>query len=168
MNSPTVSGIVSSSIVVTTSTNGTRATTARNSSGRWLTTAPISRPPALPPSIASSAGVVRPAAIRLLGAGDEVVEGGLLLAILAGLVPAAAEVAAAADVGDREDDAAVEQRDARLRERRVDRDAVAAVAVERAAAVRRAGVLAVDERDRHLGAVGGASERRSLAYSDGS
>ena len=63
MNSPTVSGIVSSSIVVTTSTNGTSATTARNSSGRWLTTAPMSSPPALPPSMASIAGVVRPAAI---------------------------------------------------------------------------------------------------------
>ena len=63
MNSPVVSGRVSSSMVLTTSTNGTSATTALKSSGRWLTTAPISRPPALPPSIASCSGVVRPRAI---------------------------------------------------------------------------------------------------------
>src|SRR5688572_5124671 len=39
-NSPTVSGSVSSSIVLMTSTNGTCAITALNRSGRMLTTAP--------------------------------------------------------------------------------------------------------------------------------
>ena len=48
-NSPTVSGSVSSSMVLMTSTNGTWETTALKRSGRRLVTAPISRPPALPP-----------------------------------------------------------------------------------------------------------------------
>ena len=43
------SGGDSSRIVVTTSTKGTCATTAANRSGRWFTTAPMSKPPALPP-----------------------------------------------------------------------------------------------------------------------
>ena len=49
IHSPVVSGIEASSIVLMTSTNGTSATTALNRSGRRLVTAPISRPPALPP-----------------------------------------------------------------------------------------------------------------------
>ncbi|PWN01643.1 hypothetical protein DJ010_16490 [Nocardioides silvaticus] len=51
-HSVTVSGIDASSIVLTTSTNGTSATTARQRSGRWLNTAPCSRPPALSPRVA--------------------------------------------------------------------------------------------------------------------
>ena len=39
-------------MVLMTSTNGTRLTTALKRSGRILVTAPISRPPALPPSMA--------------------------------------------------------------------------------------------------------------------
>ena len=44
-----VSGSVSSSMVFSTSTNGTSATMPANSSGARLATAPISMPPALPP-----------------------------------------------------------------------------------------------------------------------
>ncbi len=51
-------------MVVTTSTNGTSATTMRNRSGRMLTQAPTSNPPALPPEITSWSGLVRPAATR--------------------------------------------------------------------------------------------------------
>ena len=40
-------------MVLMTSTNGTCATTALKRSGRMLTTAPTSRPPALPPWITS-------------------------------------------------------------------------------------------------------------------
>ena len=45
-------------MVLMTSTNGTLDTTALNRSGRRLATAPISRPPALPPSITSRSGEV--------------------------------------------------------------------------------------------------------------
>jgi hypothetical protein len=49
--------MLSSSIVVSTSTNGTCATMPRYSSGARFATAPTSRPPALPPiaNTASSA-----------------------------------------------------------------------------------------------------------------
>ena len=45
-------------MVLTTSTNGTSATTQPHRSGRRLATAPISIPPALPPLIA-----IRPARV---------------------------------------------------------------------------------------------------------
>lgn len=48
-HSDVVNGIVGSSIVVTTSTNGTPATTALNKSGRMFRVAPMSKPPALRP-----------------------------------------------------------------------------------------------------------------------
>src|SRR3954469_1804673 len=51
-------------MVVRQSTNGTSATTTRNSSGRRLVTAPMRRPPALPPRIASCPGVVQPCSTR--------------------------------------------------------------------------------------------------------
>src|SRR5688572_31868352 len=53
MYSLVVSGNVASSIVLSTSTNGTCDTTALNRSGRRLLTTPINNPPALPPSITS-------------------------------------------------------------------------------------------------------------------
>ena len=43
-------------MVFITSTNGTAEWTARNKSGRKLTTAPMSNPPALPPSITRRSG----------------------------------------------------------------------------------------------------------------
>src|SRR6476646_5498002 len=55
-HSPGVSGSVSSSMVLSTSTKGTSATTAPHSSGSEFTTAPISSPPAEPPLIS-----IRPA-----------------------------------------------------------------------------------------------------------
>src|SRR5207247_11166858 len=55
-----VSGSDASSIVLITSTNGTSATTARNRSGRMLTTAPIKSPPALPPFATRRSGFVYP------------------------------------------------------------------------------------------------------------
>src|SRR5689334_6356892 len=83
-----------------TSTNGTWSTAALHTSGRWLSTAPISSPPAL--------------AVLLLhqevGAGDEVGERVLLAEQLPAVVPRPAEVAAAADVGLGEDHPAVEHR----------------------------------------------------------
>ena len=57
-NSPTVRGSDSSSMVLITSTKGTRSTAAAQQSGRRLSTAPMSRPPALPPSMTSRSGAV--------------------------------------------------------------------------------------------------------------
>mmetsp|Transcript_53742 Transcript_53742/g.126652 ORF Transcript_53742/g.126652 Transcript_53742/m.126652 type:complete len:756 (-) Transcript_53742:2622-4889(-) len=91
---------------------------------------------------------------QALGAGDEVGEGVHLLGQLAVQIPLTAQVTAAADVGDREDHTAVQQRQPAAGEARVGRDAVAAVAVEQQRL--RAGaalVLAVDQADRHAGAI---------------
>ena len=49
MYSLVVNGKLASSIVFRTSTNGTCATAALKRSGLMLTTAPINKPPALPP-----------------------------------------------------------------------------------------------------------------------
>jgi len=85
---------------------------------------------------------------------DEVVEGVALPEELAVLVPAPAHLLAAAHVRERVDEAAVEQRQPRDRERRVHGRPVRAVGVLQH---RRAAVLpepdAVDERHRHLRAV---------------
>lgn len=53
-----VRGMVSSSMVVRASTNGTPISTAENSSGAMFVTAPIKRPPAERPSMASLSGLV--------------------------------------------------------------------------------------------------------------
>ena len=159
MNSPTVSvhGLVEHGRD-DVHQNGTSATTARNSFGPKLVDDRAHQEAT--GTSAFDRELLRrrpPRRDQRLGADDEVVERGLLVRHLAGFVPAAAEVAAAADVGDSKDDAAVEQRDARLRERRIDRDAVATVAVEEQRL--RSGALlvaAVDERDRDRGAVAGA------------
>ena len=115
---------------MTTSTKGTSATTHRRGSGARFMTAPIRRPPADPPRAASWSRR-RPSLVDERPRDrDEVAEGRRLLGEAAHLVPGAAHLAAAADVGDGEDDPAVEQREPQRRERRVDRDLVAAVAVE--------------------------------------
>src|SRR5581483_11931313 len=71
-------------------------------------------------------------------------------------VPWLAKIAAAADVRDREDDAAIEQAEPVRAERRIDADAVGTVAVEQH---RRGPVspeaLAVDDGDRDVRAIGG-------------
>ena len=92
----------------------------------------------------------------MLGAGDEIGEGVHLAMHAAGIVPGLAEFAAAADVGDGEDHAAVEQTEAIGAERNGHGEAVAAVAVEkeRGAAIAR-GVVAIDDGDGDFGAVGG-------------
>ena len=81
-------------------------------------TAPTSRPPALPPWITSRSVDVYLVLDQILRAVDEVVEGVHLLHHAALLAPFFAELAAAADVGDRVDDAAIEQAQAARRERR--------------------------------------------------
>jgi len=57
-HSVTVSGSSGSSMVVTTSTNGTSATIAAKRSGRRFATAPMSSPPALPPRATRRPGAV--------------------------------------------------------------------------------------------------------------
>ena len=81
------------------SSSGTAHTAARNSSGRWVTAAPTSRPPLEPPWIASRSGVVYPSRISYSAAAVEVVEDVLLPLQHPGLVPRLAVLAAAAQVG---------------------------------------------------------------------
>ena len=69
------------------STNGTSATTAAQSSGRIVVTAPISRPPADTPRAAMRPSWATPAFEQVLGRGDEVREGVDLVAHPAALVP---------------------------------------------------------------------------------
>src|SRR3990172_1438302 len=90
-NSPTVSGSDPSSMVVMTSTNGTRSTAAAPALDRE----PVGR------------GVA--ARHEELGGGDEVGEGVALGEHAARVVPALAAFAAAAHVGERHGHAAVEQ-----------------------------------------------------------
>ena len=66
-----------------------------------LTTAPISRPPALPPSIASASPVAIAFRDEVFGDSDEVGEGVPLLHHASGIVPGLAHIAAAANVRDR-------------------------------------------------------------------
>jgi len=97
-------------MVVRASTNGTWATMPPKSCGAMLATSPISRPPADPPPAIRREGVVQPWATSVLGTRDEVGEGVGLAQHLAVVVPAAAHLAAAADVRDRVAEAAVQQR----------------------------------------------------------
>ena len=108
----TVSGRVSSSIVVRQSTKGTSATMARKSSGAALATAPMSSPPADPPPRHEPVGARSSrSSTRWRAQATKSREGVGLGEELAVLVPAAAELAAAADVRDGED----EPRSSRLR-----------------------------------------------------
>src|SRR4051794_17331276 len=63
-HSVTVSGSDGSLIVVTTSTNGTSATAALNCSGAIVTQAPTSKPPALPPRMATRSRSATPTSTR--------------------------------------------------------------------------------------------------------
>ena len=94
---------------------------------------------------------------EVLGGGDEVGERVLLVEELAVLVPGAAHLLAAADVGDRIDEAPVDQAQERRAERRIHAGAVGTVAIEqqRAAALLGTQVGPVDEGHRHPGAVPG-------------
>ena len=104
--------------------------------------------------MASLAGDVYFSAINFSAAGDEIGEGIFLLQQAAGFMPRLAQVHAAADVRNGVDEAAVEQAQPVRTERRIDADAVRAVAVEqhRCAAVAHETFL-VDQRNRDLDAV---------------
>ena len=151
-----VRGRLSSRIVVRQSTNGTSATMARNRSGRRFATAPISKPPALPPRAVSRSGAVASLVHEVLRARDEVGERVRLVQQLAVVVPTATHLAAAAHVRDREHDTAVEQADARRRKRR-DRWRSRRSRSRRAASARGVAVeiAAVHDRDRDARAVAG-------------
>ena len=100
---------------MSTSTNGTSATTARQRSGRCEKTAPWSSPPARQAAGGDPGAVDEPGRGQAVGDGDVVVEGVLLVLHPAVEPPAPAALAAAAHVRVDVDDAAVEQR----RDRRV-------------------------------------------------
>ena len=136
------------------SSSGTPQTTARNSSGRWVSAAPTSRPPFDRPEIASRAGAGDAVRDQPFGGGDEIVEHVLLAAEHAGAVPVLAVFAAAAQDGQRVDAAGLEERDRRRRPARRHAVFEAAVAGEqrglRAVAL---DPLAVDEEQRQPRAV---------------
>ncbi len=157
-HSVTVSGSDGSSIVVTTSTNGTSATIAPKRSGRRFATAPIKSPPALPPSRREPRRRRVVLGDQVLRARDEVGERVGLVLEPAGLVPRAAHLASAPHVRHREDETAIEEREPRDPERRIGGDLVGAVAVQQRGgrAVERR-VPPVHQRDGDLRAVGRAS-----------
>ena len=126
------SGSSGSRMVVRASTNGTAATIAAYFSGARLATAPISRPPAEPPMAAIRAGSTQPDSRQPVGGRDEVREGVLLLQLLAGVVPVPAQFPAAADVGDHEHDAPVQQGQPGDAEAGIHAHLVGAVAVHQA------------------------------------
>ena len=101
-----------------------------NSSGARFATAPISRPPRR--TALGDQPVRRRVSVvdQVQGAVDEVRERVALVQQLAVLVPLAAHLAAAADMGDGEDHAAVELGQARDGETGLDRVLIGAVAVE--------------------------------------
>ncbi len=117
-------------MVFITSTKGTWERTARKSSGRRLATAPISRPPAEPPSMATRVGIAVAGGGQVLDGGDEVGEGVALDEHLAGVVPGLAQVAAAADVRIGHHHAAIEQAQPVGAEAERQRVAIGAVAVD--------------------------------------
>ena len=95
-----------------------------------------------------------PRVAQVVGARDEVGEGVRLVLELAVVVPGPAHLGAAAHVGDGEDPAPLEEREAQHREPRVARYAVGAVAVQQPGrGAVGATSRAVHDRDRHPGAV---------------
>ena len=113
--------------------------TAPKSSGRWVRTAPVRRPPFEPPETASFGRIRVLLRDEPLGRGDEVVEDVLLLLEHPGLVPGVAVLAAAAQVRQGVDAARLEPGEEGGAEARRLADVEAAVAVEeRRVACRRA------------------------------
>ncbi len=100
-------------MVVSGSTNGTWARIPANRSGARLATAPISSPPALPPNATSSCGRVNPESTKCCATATKSVKVFFFSKQLAVLVPQPAHLAAAADMGDDEHHAAVQQRQPR-------------------------------------------------------
>ena len=154
--SPTVSGSDASSIVLSTSTNGTwehRGAEQIRSQVDHRAQQQAARAAALDHEALGSRVASRR---QVLGAGDEVGERVRLVQHPPLVVPGLAHLAAAAHVRDRDDDAAIEEAEARFEENvRRHRDAVGAVAVEQQRAGRARHVLAQHQRDRNPGAVGG-------------
>ncbi len=95
-----------------------------------MVTAPMSRPPALPPSIDDAVRIAVAVRGEMLDGGDEVGEGVALLHEAAGIVPGLAHIAAAADVRVGHDHAAIEQAEAVAVEADRQRVAVGAVGVD--------------------------------------
>ena len=101
-----------------------------NAVGARLATAPISSPPALPPRATSRSGAVQPALTRCSAQATKSVKVFCLASSLPSSYQLPAHLAAAADVRDREDEAAVQQRQPGDGEPRVHAGLVGAVAVE--------------------------------------
>ena len=148
---------------VSASTNGTWATMPANASGAMVDHRAHQQPARRAAPRDQPAGR-RPALIdQVPGTGHEVGERVGLVQHLAVVVPAAAHLAAAADMRDRVHEAPVEQRQPGDGKPRIHGDLVAAVAVEqarRAAVPRRA--APADQRDRNAGAVGGGRPLAAL------
>ncbi len=108
----------------------TAGSAAPNSSGRWFSTAPTSRPPLLPPAIASFGAEVYLSPIRYSAAAMKSSKTFCFSGEPAGVVPVLAVLAAAAQAGDGVDAAHLEPGDRARREGRRHRDVEAAVAGE--------------------------------------
>ena len=74
-------------MVLSTSTNGTSAMAALNSSGRWLSTAPISSPPALTAADDQLLGAGASFGDQVLGATDEIIERVLFVFLFTVAIP---------------------------------------------------------------------------------
>ena len=85
------------------SSSGTSIITAFHSSGCWVNSTPVSSPPFEPPWMPSRRGLVTLVAMRSRADRREIVVDDLPLGAEPGLVPRGAELAAAADVGERID-----------------------------------------------------------------
>ena len=105
---------------------------------------------------------------EMAGGSDEIGEGVELVVHAAGVVPGLAEFATAADVGDGEDDAAIEKADAVGAKGNGHGEAVAAVAIEeeRGAAIARS-AEAIDDGEGNLRAVGSGGVETLAAVEGG-
>src|ERR1700681_1772400 len=114
-------------MVVSASTNGTCATAHAKRSGRMFTTAPMSRPPALRPRIASRLGFVKPSSTSRSAHAMKSVN---VLALWRNLPSSYHPLPTSPHVGDGEDEAAVQHAQPDRVEHRVAGDLVRAIAVE--------------------------------------
>ena len=155
-HSPGVSGNPTSSSVFKTSTKGSLATTERKRSGAMLAAAPISAPPADSPMATMRPLLVMPPATRCSAAAMKSERCIALVLTHPLAVPALAFLVAAANMGEGEDEAAIDQRKPRRGKIRLQPVAIAAIAVEhqRGGAVERGSPMQ-EQRDRHRLAVQG-------------
>src|SRR5690606_4947624 len=94
-------------------------------------------------------------AYQFLGTGNEIAEGVRLVLQLSGAVPGFAKIATASNVGNGEHESAIQQRQACMREPRIETVAVRAVTVEIQRRWFAEKLAATDQADRYLGTVGG-------------